>query len=606
MLVKDKYYNYSYILSENSIKVEIKNYNIKKINNWNLYYSNDMDFYLFEDNNTQILLLGYALDIRNGKLSVSKILENLSNSAEIDKELDYINGRYILIVNRSNKITVYTDASALLPINYFEGKTIISSHDVLIYDVLKDNNIFLEPVQSELKGSFDFTRYHSIYKFNPSLKLNLEPFEFNRYYPKETIKQLDIDSIIEELEIYFDEMISWLDRVNKKIILTLTGGYDSRVSMALTNSISDKVEYITYIHPNIGRLSIRAQEIYNTDIYITQKIASNLNINHSLVDLSNYNLKGEERDSALQSLQTTHSFPLIDYFRNKRHFSKALHIKSTVFGMGKSDFPLNKNHAPSTKKEMSNFIHGVSKAAQRMIEYEDIIEAYYKRNLVEENVGKGRHFFEIFHLESRMANWHSNVTQETDPELIDFVFVNTRRIIDLIQSPSIQERKDKILYKTLIQRYWPALLFIGVNDKTINLDYAKIGLSNIYINGMKIYEISNLSFKKNTDTEILIKPNSKIVGPQNQYVFKSKNNTHYSKEIKIKSLFNKEKSRNYINVKIMKLDNKTFTSIDIVDLFEGYEVTLKPFQELMIRIDYNHVFDKISWKNAGQIIISNI
>lgn len=606
MLVKDKYYSYSYIFSENTIKVEIENYNMIKVNNWNLYYSEDMDFYLFEANNIQLILLGYALDIRNGKLCSSEIIENLSKATQIEKELDYINGRYILIVNKKNKVTIYTDASALLPINYFEDKTIISSHDVLIYDILRNNNVFIESLQSELKGSFDFTRYQNIYKFNPSLKLNLETLEFTRYYPNETIKQQDIDSIIEELEIYFNEMIKWLKRFENNIILTLTGGFDSRVSMALTKSFSDKVEYITYIHPNLSRLSERAQEIYNIDTFITENIASNINVNHTLVNLAEYNLTGNEREEALKVLQTTHSFPLIDYFRNKRKFNKTLHIKSTVFGMGKSDFPLNKSHTPTTKEEMFSFIHGVPKAVKEMNEYDEIIEDYYKRNLIVENVGKGRHFFEIFHLESRMGNWHSNVTQETDPELIDFVFVNTRRIIDLIQSPSIQERKDKILYKSLIKKYWPALLFIGVNNKAINIDYNKIGLNNVYINGLKIYELSNLSLKENTDKEFLIKPNSKNVGPQNQYVFKAKNNTHYSKKIGIKSVFNRETGRNYINVKIMKLDNKTFKSIDIVDLFEGCEVILKPFQELMIRIDYNHVFNKLSWQNAGQIIISNI
>src|SRR5699024_1899139 len=196
----------------------------------------------------------------------------------------------------------------------------------------------------------------------------------------------------------------------------------------------------------------------------------------------------------------------------------ALHIKSTVFGIGKSDFPINKNHKPESYEEMKDFIHGVSKEALKLPEYNEILQEYYKRNLHTENVGMGRHYFEIFHLESRMGNWHSNVTQETDPELMDFIFVNTRRILDLIQSPSIQERKDKILYKTLINKYWPALLFIGVNEKTINVDYDKIGLTNQYINGLKIYELNNLELEKNADNKFTIKPDSESVGPQNHYV----------------------------------------------------------------------------------------
>src|SRR5699024_8175867 len=97
-------------------------------------------------------------------------------------------------------------------------------------------------------------------------------------------------------------------------------------------------------------------------------------------------------------------------------------------------------------------------------------------------VGKGRHYFEISHLASRMGNWHSNVTQDTDPELLEFIYVNSRRNIDLLQSPTIQERRDKMLYKKLILNYWPALLFIGFNEKDLSLDFNKLNLNNEYLN----------------------------------------------------------------------------------------------------------------------------
>lgn len=607
MLVNNVETSYSYVLLEQSLQDDIITKGSKlNIGKYNLYYSNDMDITTLEKEDSQLIALGYLLDIRNGDLTDEEILNNLSVSSDIDRELDYINGRYVLIVNKNDKLAMHTDASALLPINYAANQKVISSHDILIEEILKQNNIDVKYVRDELKGSFDFTRFEDIFKFNPSLKLNLNTWEFERYYPRKEIVEKSIDIIIKELEIYFNEMIKWLKKSNQDIILTLTGGYDSRVSMALTNSFSEKVEYITYLHPNLSRLSERAQEIYDIDMYITKTIGTNVNVNHTMVNLADYNLKDVERKNALQTLQSAHSFSLIDYFRNERKFNKAIHIKSTVYGMGKSDFPLKKNHNPETYKEMSEFIHGVSKEAIKLKDYNEIITDYYKRNHHTEGVGKGRHYFEIFHLESRMGNWHSNVTQETDPELLDFIFVNTRRIIDLLQSPSIQERKDKVLYKSLIYKYWPALHFIGVNEKTINIDYDKIGLNNQYINGLKIYELNNLELLKTEENSITIKPNTEFVGPQHYYVFKAKNNTHKAKDLNIKSLFNKEAGRNYIKVKIMKLNNKTFKNIDIVDLYEGYDVTIDPFEELMIRIDYNIVFDKLSWLQAGRVQISNI
>lgn len=576
-----------------------------KINDWTLFHSEDMDVTFQEKGDNSIAVLGYMMDIRNGDLTTEEISTKLVQANNPDKELDYINGRYVLILNKNSELYVYTDASALLPINYSLNEKVISSHDILIQIILEYNGLATGLIQDELLGSFDFTRYETIFKFNPSLKLNLSEYVFERYYPEKEIVRKDIGDILKELDVYFKEMIKWLKNWNNDIILTLTGGYDSRVSMALTNELSHKIEYITYLHPDLKRLSESAQKIYDVDLFITKALEKNFRINHTQIDLANYSLKNNERDYFKKILQTAHSFSLIDYFKNERKFNKALHIKSTVFGMGKSDFPLNKNHNPETFKEMSEFIHGVSDAALKLPYYKDILNEYYTRNLQNEKVGKGRHFFEIFHLESRMGNWHSNVTQETDPELLEFIFVNTRKILDLLQSPSIQERRDKVLYKQIINEYWPALLFIGFNEKTINLDYDKLGINTTqYFNGLTIYEHTNLLINELDYNRLEIKPDQEKVGPEYQYVFKAKNKTNHSKSLKLQSLFDKKNARQYINVSIMKLNEKSVISTDIVDLSKGFDIKLAPFEEFMIKINYNYRFEKLSWQQAGRIQIS--
>jgi len=598
---------YSYLLLNNELIADsIELANNLKVGNHTLFYSDDMDINEYIGDDKHLIALGYMVDIRNGQLTTNDILRKLSNTEDVDRALDYINGRYVLLFKTSVSFMVFSDASALLPINYDDRKHIISSHDILIKEILENNNEKVEPVIKALRGSFDFTRFEGIFKFNPSLKLDLKTKEFTRYYPETIIERRSIGDITKELEIYFEQMNIWLKNYDNNIILTLTAGFDSRVSMALTRELSEKVEYITYEHQNIDKLSERAKEIYEIDMYVTKTIAENFNVNHTEVDLADFNLGTSEKEHALEILQSTHSFPLIDYFRNERKFYKALHIKSTVYGMGKSDFPLIKNHMPQTIDEMKEFIHGVSKDAKAMDSYSNVVNDYLKRNLQGENVGKGRHYFEIFHLESRMGNWHSNVTQETDPELLDFIYVNSRRIIDLLQSPSIQERRDKVLYKNLILKYWPALLFIGFNENNFAIDIKKHNLNGEYVNGLKVHEINNLSVDTSSTNSITLKPSTENVGPQYHYSTKLKNNTHKIKKLKINSLFNKENARGYIDVKIMNLGEKSYSKFDIVDLSKEKVISLKPFEELIIIIEYNNTFEKASWIQAGRIVIENI
>src|SRR5699024_1392666 len=205
------------------------------IHDWMLFYSDDLDITLHEKGENSIVVLGYMLDIRNGDLSTGDIAAKLVQANAPENELDYINGRYVVIIHRNDDLNIFTDASAHQPINYCHTEKIISSHDVLIEHVLKHNGRTVKDVEDELLGSFDFTRYEGIFKFNPSLKLNLNEYTFERYYPAKEITRKSIDEILKELNLYFREMIKWLKRWDNGIILTLTGGYDSRVSMALTN-----------------------------------------------------------------------------------------------------------------------------------------------------------------------------------------------------------------------------------------------------------------------------------------------------------------------------------------------------------------------------------
>src|SRR5699024_2665014 len=119
----------------------------------------------------------------------------------VDNELDYINGRYVAIINKNSNPYIYTDASALLPINYSHNEKVVSSHDILIEKVLQHNAGTVNQVQDELLGSFDFTRFEEIFKFNPSLKLNLNEYTFERYYPAKEISRKSIDDILKELDL---------------------------------------------------------------------------------------------------------------------------------------------------------------------------------------------------------------------------------------------------------------------------------------------------------------------------------------------------------------------------------------------------------------------
>lgn len=602
MIVKNDSVKYSYLLIHDSISHQpITTSRNFQIVDWMLYVSDDMDVNLFESDKDKIILLGYCMDIRDGLKKEDDVLSDLLKSEDIVKELEYINGRYTLIVSVGNSINVYTDTSAMLPTHYASKHKILSSHDELIKEVLEPK-VELTPVTDRYEGALDFTRYVDIFKFNPSLTLELNTYTFSRIYPRHQIERIDVNEIVSEFDHYINEMNKWLKNQNNRIILTLTGGFDSRVSMAFTNELAEKVEYITYIHPDVTRLNEAAQKAYAIDEFITNDIAKNMRINHTHVKLADHPLPKEDRPYYLKYIQSRHSFALINYFKNYRDFNKAIHIKSTVYGMGKSDFPLNRPHNVTTVEEMISFVHGVPKMMIESNDYKQIMAEYFNRNIHSINVGKGRHYFDIFHLESRLANWHSNTTQEVDPYIIEFIYMNSRKLIDLIQSPNIQQRKDKLLYKLLIKKYWPTLLYIGFNETSYYLDENKIGLNNVYFNGLDVIDSQNLEF--NIEDNILeFKPNTTKVNPSTMYMMQLKNNSNKEQSIRLYSGYSKKTNKVYIDATIHQSDEKSSETIDIADLSQGFDLILKPFRQLTVKINYHHSFGKESWQQAGRIYL---
>src|SRR5699024_10995127 len=128
-------------------------------------------------------------------------------------------------------------------------------------------------------NEFDLTRYSDIYKYNPSLELDLYDFTFKRIYPRNNLKNKDAVESFKELQSYLDESIKYLEEIDNKIILSITAGIDSRVSAALTRSLKSKVGYLTYTKP-LEKLHTKTQErIYRIDEKITRDLKDNLGWN---------------------------------------------------------------------------------------------------------------------------------------------------------------------------------------------------------------------------------------------------------------------------------------------------------------------------------------
>lgn len=593
-------YQSSYIITDNIFDNILKNYSKAKVGRLNIYYDRHTDILLKELNNKSILLLGYCFDIRSGMKDQEDTLIDLLISKDLHSELDYINGRYIIVIkNEKGEYFIYSDASQLRPLVYHHSSKILASHDSLLNELLVNLDYEINKRDHRKHNELDYTRFYEIYKFNPSLYLSYNDFNFVRFYPREQLKESTSKKVFYDLKKYLNESITYLEKVNNDIFVTVTGGIDSRVSAALTRDFSNKVKYLTYTQPKNKLATKMAKKIYEIDEQIAKEMRVYLGWNHTIINLEEYKLTKENNRINNIKFNSKHSYALSKYYRDTMKYYKAFHVKSTVFGMGKADFPKELDNNEENLEFYKKCIHGIPKDILNTKTIETEINEYFKRNKVYEGVTKGRHYFDLYHLESRMGNWHSMLTLETDPETEEFIFTNTRKAIDLIQQPSIKERRNFELYKQIINDYWPVLLKFSINKISIKKSSQSIKNETLLYNQMEITALNKINLDEETNS-IKVKPATNLVSIYENYSFSLKSHTLDSKKIRIKSFYKNIKSKGKISV-IIRTDKK-IKVYDILDLNNGTEITIGEVPTIF-SIVYSNNFVKSSWVDAGRLSI---
>lgn len=202
----------------------------------------------FEYDNQRIYVIGYILDIRDSALSQEEIFKKLlvnfgKSSTEFYDELQYMNGRYTIIIDNDENTYVYTDATGMRPLYYWNNE-IISSHEILLREGLNDaRGLELSVRPFKMKNFLDYTNTKDIYKFSPNMYFDFGESSFMRFYPNGKFKNQTMETVIKNTEDYFLTQVQWLNNNYEVIYQSITGGFDAKLSLALTKPILEKIKF---------------------------------------------------------------------------------------------------------------------------------------------------------------------------------------------------------------------------------------------------------------------------------------------------------------------------------------------------------------------------
>lgn len=104
-----------------------------------LNYESKNYVYTFEENDKRIMCYGYCFDIRNPNESVKETLITLLQNNDLEKDLNYLNGHFIIIYTVNNDSNLYTDASSITPVYFSKEDYSITNQTINNYIILNPN-----------------------------------------------------------------------------------------------------------------------------------------------------------------------------------------------------------------------------------------------------------------------------------------------------------------------------------------------------------------------------------------------------------------------------------------------------------------------------------
>ncbi|WP_166626550.1 hypothetical protein [Jeotgalicoccus sp. S0W5] len=460
----------------------------KEYDNIPSYYSKKIIFnkyvYSYDDRETpQILIkesnfiilhgnfvhVGKDKNLTNIELSDFLLESYVSNKETFLDTLDFIGGRYVVIIGTDNNAEIYTDATAMRSVYYANDYNLVASHFNLLKDLIPTNPLDLGMKYATVSFTYDKSPAENIKSLMPNFKLNFNDKNISRFFPRQNNKYKEMP--IDDKYLLFEKL--WKDQINycintyDDIAFSLTGGNDSRISLAMLKDHKDKIRMFTYAAVDKSEeVQNRTQASYDIDRVILEKMKANLDLNHEFYFFKNnkYHLSDDASKAVSKNVFRSHGKFLVPYYMQSFPKEKSLHIRANLLEIGRSYLisPTTENSIQSINDSYVLYVLGKYKGNTEDIddlkEYaNDMNEQYYSFEPFDYQL------LDLAFWESRMGRWHAEIVNETDIAFQSYIPYNMRALIDISLSFPYETRKSIKFFRDLINRNYPVLNFFGYN-----------------------------------------------------------------------------------------------------------------------------------------------
>lgn len=612
-------YPNGFVFTEKKIdEIHLPEYYIKRklLDKYNYFYDKNSETKIHEVNFSFIIIHGLFahIDLERGDItseSIEYLLKlYMRNIDEFYEALDFLAGRYVLVIGDNDGFEVFTDAGGMRTVFYIKGQRTIGSHLNLLDDVFHLESDYFAQLNDEFSKNWDNTIYDDVKSINPNFSYKVKTDTVHRYFPRKTnvYNKLSEEEKFSKFEFLWKEQLKHFESKNKDIIFSVTGGADSRVSLALAKKHLSNFKFFTYA-PSDGELDQKSNFIkaLSLDKKIVEQILDIIPLHHQFLLFMDNKKKLTEEELFILNKNTIrpHGRFLLPHYNHYFPGKDTLHIRGNLFEIGRAYFI-----KPSSKNNKQDIINIVTRPLLKDIDnaskYKDDILKNIEDKINQFHYNQenyGYHVLDLFYWEIRMGRWMAEVLNETDFSFETLLPFNMRALMDISLSFNIDYRKKNYLFDELINRNFPVLNFFGKNDIENLFEKAKLDKDERIFNE---FQVSTNNDEKLMDIEVsdntIYVPSDKMGNENYAKAVFSYRNTKGNLSLILRNDYVNRKAENYLKYKII-VNNKDLLSEDISFWRQNNDITvtgLKNGDVIEIRIVSFRNSNTKSWEIASR------